>query len=188
MINPLQITFRGMDRSDAVEADIREKAAKLDTYCDCIMSGSVVIEQLHKHRRQGNLFHCRIDIKVPDAELVSSRQPDPHHSYQDAYVAIRDAFDSMSRQLKRYVKQRRGDVKYHEVPPHGRIAQLTPEQDCGMIETPDGRQIYFHRNSVVNKEFDALKQGAEVRFAEEMGEQGPQASSVQVVGKHHVAG
>jgi cold shock CspA family protein len=53
------------------------------------------------------------------------------------------------------------------------------------METPDGREIYFHRNSIVDASFDDLKIGAELRFAEELGEKGPQATTVYVVGKHH---
>ena len=59
--------------------------------------------------------------------------------------------------------------------------------DYGRIQTPDGREIYFHRNSVVNSDFDQLEPGLEVRFSEEPGDEGPQATSVQLIGKHHLA-
>jgi len=48
------------------------------------------------------------------------------------------------------------------------------------------RLIYFHRRSVVGADFDRLEIGAEVRFDEEAGDRGPQASTVHVVGKHHI--
>jgi cold shock CspA family protein len=83
------------------------------------------------------------------------------------------------------VRRRRGDVKYHESEPHGRITQLFPSEDYGLIQTADGREIYFHRNSVLNADFDKLEEGAQVHFSEEMGEKGPQASTVHVEGKHH---
>jgi cold shock CspA family protein len=92
----------------------------------------------------------------------------------------------MKRQLEDYARKRRGKVKQHEAPSGGHVISLHPEEDYGKIETPDGRVIYFHRNSVLNNEFDRLEVGTEVRFAEEAGEQGPQASSVTLVGKHHV--
>ena len=99
-----------------------------------------------------------------------------------------DAFREMQRQLQDYARKQRGKVKEHEVPLHGRVISLVPYEDYGKIETPDGREIYFHRNSVLDDAYDKLEVGNEVRFVEEMGEQGPQASTVQVVGKHHIAG
>ena len=185
---PLQVTFRNMETSAAVEADIREKAAKLDQFCDQIMSCRVIVEALHKHHHQGNLFHVRIDMTVPDEELVVSRDPHKHHAHEDAYVAVRDAFDAARRQLQDYNAKRQQHVKQHEPETHGLVIRLIPTEDYGVIATPDGREIYFHRNSVLNAEFDALEEGAEVRFHEESGEQGPQASTVKLEGKHHVVG
>ncbi len=185
---PLQVTFRNMDASAAVEADIRDKAAKLDQYCGDIMSCRVVVEFLHRHHHQGNLFHVRIDITVPDEELVVSRTPEEHHAHEDVYVAVRDAFNAATRQLQDYNARRQQHVKRHEPESHGRIIQLIPMQDYGVILTPDNREIYFHRNSVLNADFDKLEEGIEVRFHEEAGEKGPQASTVKVEGKHHVVG
>jgi len=127
-------------------------------------------------------------LKVPDEEIVVSREHDLHHSHADPYVAIRDAFDAARRQLEDYARRRRQHVKSHEVPPHGVVSRLEPSLDYGMITSNDGREIYFHRNSVVEGSFDQLTIGAEVRFDEEMGEQGPQASTVKRVGKHHPVG
>ena len=183
---PLQITFRNMQPSEAVEAKIRERAEKLDKYYEHIMSCRVIVEPQHKHHHRGNLYQVRIDVMVPDGELVASREPDEHHSYVDVYVAIRDAFDAMRRQLEDYARRRRGDVKTHEVPLHGRIVELLPAENYGKIETPDSRLIYFHANSVMDVDFASLSIGTEVRFVEEQGELGPQASTVHVVGKHHV--
>jgi ribosomal subunit interface protein len=183
---PLQVAFRNMESSPAIEADIRTHAAKLDEFSDDIMSCRVMVEMQHHHHHQGNLFHVRVDVKVRGAEIVGGRTPDPHHAYEDVYVAVRDAFDSVRRQLEDYARRRRGQVKAHEPAPHGRIAELG--LDSGKIETSDGRLVYFHRNSVIGADFASLRVGTEVRFAEEAGELGPQASTVHVVGKHHVVG
>jgi ribosomal subunit interface protein len=185
---PLQVTFRNLERSPALEAEVRSHAERLDKFYDRIMSCRVVIEERHKHHRQGNHFHVSLDVTVPGGELVASREPDAHHRYADVHVAIRDAFDSMRRQLEDFARKHDQRLKVHAPPPHGRIVELTPEEDRGRIETPDGRLIYFHRHSVVGADFDALTIGAEVRFHEEAGERGPQASTVHVVGKHHIAG
>ncbi len=185
---PLQIVFRNLEPSNAIEARVRERAEKLDHFFEEIMSCRVIVEAHHRHHHKGNLYHVRVDLKVPDAEIVAGREPSEHHAHEDVYVAIRDTFDATRRQLEEYVRTRRGRVKAHEVPPHGRIVELFPDEDYGKIETPDGKRVYFHRNSVVDADFGKLEVGDEVRFVEEMGELGPQASTVHVTGKHHVVG
>jgi len=185
---PLQVTFRNIGRSEAIEVKIRERAEKLERFYEGIVGCRVIVEELHQHHRKGNHFHVRVDLTVPDAELVASREPDEHHRYADVYIAIRDAFDALERQLEDYARRQDRRVKVHEVPPHGRISELYPAEGYGKISTPDGRMIYFHRNSVVGADFDRLQVGAEVRFSEEAGERGPQASTVHPIGKHHVVG
>jgi len=184
---PLQITFRDIEPSAAIEANIREKAAKLDQFYNQIMSCRVVVEVPHHH--QGKLYQVHIDLTVPEGELlVTHGCHHKDHSHEDVYVAVRDAFAAMQRQLEDYARKRRGDVKKHEAAAHGRILSLNPDEGYGRIETEGERLIYFHRNSVLDKAFGKLKVGSEVRFVEEMGEDGPQASTVTLVGKHYVAG
>lgn len=183
---PLEITFRHMERSDALSAYIEERAAQLDKFVDNIMRCHVVVESPHQHKNQGQLFQISIDITVPGHEINVSRGRDKHHAHEDAYVAIRDAFDAAKRQIQDLSRKRRGDVKYHETPAHGVISELVPAENFGKIKSSDGRDIYFHRNSILEGSFDDLAMGDEVRFVEESGDQGPQASTVKVVGKHHV--
>jgi len=108
---PLQVTFRDMEHSDAVETRIREKAEKLQRYYDRIMGCRVVVEMPQRHKHQGKLHSVRIDLTVPGAELVAN-----HTQHEDVYVAIRDAFDAMSRQLEDYARKQRGEVKTHAAP------------------------------------------------------------------------
>ena len=75
-----------------------------------------------------------------------------------------------------------GHIKAHEAQPTGRVTHL--ESDFGVLETSNGRDVYFHRNSVLNGDFAKLSLGARVSFVEEIGEKGPQASTVRLVGKH----
>lgn len=185
---PLQITFRDIDRSDAMEAAIREKADKLDRFYAHIMSCRVAVSREHQHRHQGNLYQVHIDITVPNHEIVVTRSPDQHHAHEDFYVALRDAFNAATRQLENHVRKQRGDVKHHEQPEHGVITRLNPEQDFGWLRSADGLEVYFHRNSLLEGEFDDLEVGYPVRFSKEAGEQGPQASSVHRIGKHHIVG
>jgi len=111
---PLQVTFRNMDRSSALEADIGDKAAKLDQFYDQIMSCRVVVEAGHKHHHKGNLYGVSINISVPGRDLVVSRNPSENQAHEDAYVAVRDAFEAARRQLEDFARTRRGDVKTHD--------------------------------------------------------------------------
>ncbi|MCG6985177.1 MAG: HPF/RaiA family ribosome-associated protein [Thiocapsa sp.] len=181
---PLQVTFRGFPHSDAVEANVRDKADKLDQFFSDIMSCRVVVEAQHKHHQHGNLYHVSIDLSVPGRELAVTRDPSEHQAHEDVYVAIRDAFDAARRQLEDYARELRGDVKTHEPPERGHIVELVPAEDFGRIATPNGRLVYFHRNSVLDADFDQLREGDEVTFAEEDGELGPQASTVRVTRRH----
>jgi len=203
MMLPVQISFRNVERSEMVEARIREETAQLEKFYDRIMSCRITVEALHHRLDRGNPYHLRIDLTVPGAELVVKQEPSLHKpdqqtdegripkeiaaegSHKDIYVAIRDAFDAMRRELEGCIGRQRGDVKHHEPTPHARVSRLFPEEDYGFLETFDGREIYFHRNAVLNGGFDRLEVGKEVAFAEEMGEKGPQASTVKPVGKHH---
>jgi cold shock CspA family protein len=173
---PLQITARDMSLSEVAENDIRAKAENLDTYHNGIISCRVVVEGPGRHHRQGP-YVVRIDVSVPGTDLVIDRQTDA-----DLYVAIRDAFDAARRRLEDYARRQRGDVKVHEAVSYARVSKLLPEREHGFLETPEGREIYFHRNSVLHPGFERLAIGTEVRFTEEAGEQGPQASTVAIVG------
>lgn len=181
-----QITFRHMEASSAMEDAIRHRIAELDQFHHHIMSCRVVMEPESRHSQSGNIYRVRIDVTVPGRELVVSRESGMNQSHADAYVAIRDAFDAMRRKLDEDVQRRQGEIKHHDTPPHGKIAELSTSGGYGRISTLDGRDIYFHRNSLINASFDSLELGTEVRFAEERGEKGPQATTVSVIGKHHV--
>lgn len=184
MRSPVQITFRNMDRSAAVEASVRELAQRLDHYFDDIMGCRVVVECDHQHHHKGNLYHVRIDLTVPDAELVVSREPVEHHAHEDVYVAVHDAFDSMRRKLEDHARRHRGDIKHHDLPPQGRVREIMPAADWGVIESNEGRDVRFSRASVSNEDFDALEPGDAVRFVATEDEQGRLvASRVHLMGR-----
>jgi cold shock CspA family protein len=115
---------------------------------------------------------------------VATREPAEHKEYKDISIAIRDAFDAVARQLEDYVRRQRGDVKSRARLPHARVSKLMPDGDYGFLATSEGREIYFHRSSVLKDAFDRLEVGTEVAYAEEEGERGPQATTVKLVGRH----
>ncbi|HTQ36946.1 MAG TPA: HPF/RaiA family ribosome-associated protein [Steroidobacteraceae bacterium] len=175
---PLEIEFRNMDRSEAMETKIRELAAHLERFGAPIIRCHVAIEAPHRHHRQGRLFETNVRLTVPGREIVI-RQPRPQdHSHEDAYVALRDAFRAAQRQLEDFVRIRRGDVKTHAGMPHGQVSEIDRERHSGRIETADGRLIYFHGNAVLGRSFGELTVGTTVHFVEEAGDLGPQASTV----------
>ena len=205
---PVQITFRNMDRTDALEAFVREKATQLDLYYDRIMRCRVIVALPHQHHRLGNLYHVRIDLTVPGGELAISQKGGLHTvlkqtrvervekaeeidtAHKDPYLTIREAFEDARRQMQDYVRRQRGQVKTHAVTPYGRVVQLFGAEEYGFLKTPDGREIYFHKNSVLANGFEHLKIGTEVSFVEEEGEKGPQASTVKLLsgGQTHGSG
>ena len=180
MKTPLQITFRDIEQSDALEAHIREKADKLETFFEPIMSCRVVVEMPHQHKQQGKFFNVRIDIGVPGKEIVVNRD-----KHEDVYVALRDGFDAAKRQLDDYSRRLRGDTKTHPQEHTGLVARLIPEEGYGFIRRADGDELYFNSDNLVNIHFDQLQEGVEVKFIEEMAAEGPQAKRVSV-GQHGI--
>lgn len=185
---PVEISFRDMDPSPAVESRILEKTTKLERFFERAISCRVVVEARHQRQRKGKLYNVRIDLSLPGENLHVGHEHRNDQAHQDIKVAIRDAFQALERQLKEKSRRMRGEVKTHEVPPHGRVAKIVAEKDYGFIETPDGREIYFHKNAVVNDGFARLQVGDEVRYISKHGEsaEGPQASTVTPIGKHHL--
>lgn len=182
---PLTITFEGgLEPSEALERRIRREAEKLERFHDRIMSCRVAVIGRSGNRRHGDLYAVRLQIMTPaQGDVVVDRNPPADHSHEDAFVAVRDAFKAARRRLQDHHRRKQGQVKVHEEPPHGRVARLFEDEGYGFIESADGREIYFHRNAVVNDAFNRLAPGVPVRFAEAEGEKGPQASTVHLAGK-----
>jgi len=175
MQRPLKITSRDFPLNEAFEAEIREKAAALEGFYERLSGCEVTVHApALKHHHKGGPFRVAIRLTVPGRELNVD-----HREEEELSQAIHAAFDAARRQLEDYAREQRGSVKTHESLV-GRVTRLEREPGYGFIETADGREIYFHCNSVLDRAFDRLEVGAEVRFAEEKGEQGPQASTVIV--------
>jgi ribosomal subunit interface protein len=117
---PLQVSFRNMDRSPAIEARVREKAAKLEQYFHHLTSCRVVVEAPHRHQHKGKIYHVRIEMGVPQkSELVVSNEREENHAHEDVYIAIRDAFKIAERQLRDYTGQMERKTGRHQPPDPG---------------------------------------------------------------------
>lgn len=192
-----QITFRNMESSPKLEAAVLREASQLDRFFPRIMSCRVAIEG-PRREEFGGLYRVRIDLGVPGEELVVEQNPtlhktlqtreamhktkedEPHRERRDPQRAIHEAFHEMRRRLQDYARRKRGDTKQHEARSVGNVVRLSPDEGYGFIDA-NGREVYFHRNSVLNGHFDRLRTGSRVRFDEEMGEKGPQATTVALV-------
>lgn len=180
MQTPLQITFRDIEHSEALEAHIRDKAEKLETFFEPIMSCRVVVEMPHQHKHQGKFFNIRIDIGVPGSEIVVNRD-----NHEDVYVALRDGFEAAKRQLKDYAHRLRGETKSHDEEFIGEVVRLFPDEGYGFIRRTDGDELYFNSDNLVNISFARLKEGDTVKFIEDMAAEGLQAKRVSI-GQHQI--
>jgi len=110
MTIPLDITFKGMDPSPAVEARVRERAARLERFHPRIGHCTAVVEAPHRHRHKGRIYGVRLHVRIPGADIVVNHEPGKDHAHEDVMVAVRDAFDAMERRLHEQAERRRGDA------------------------------------------------------------------------------
>jgi cold shock CspA family protein/ribosome-associated translation inhibitor RaiA len=198
---PLQITFRNMESSRILQEWIQAEVAKLENFYRPIMGCRVAVEVPHRHHRRGVQYHVRIDLTLPGGELVIKHQPNlrsqalqegkseitkylevgiPH---KDLRLTIDDAFKAAGRRLQDYARRQGRRVKTHMPAPSARVSRIIGDEGYGFLMTPEGQEIYFHKDSVLNRGFCRLTIGTLVNFTEEEGEKGPQASTVRIAGK-----
>ena len=193
------ITFRGVERTAALEAEIITRLRKLETYYQRIMACRVLVDLVQRHHESGNRYHVRIDLTVPGEELIVAHEASLHAAAQDvdaekltkvaesdperkhARVAIREAFDIARRRLQDFARRQRGSVKTTLRETRRYVSQLLPVDEYGYIEAEDGHEVYFQKSSVLKDAFDRLAIGSVVSFVEEPGEKGPQASTVKLL-------
>lgn len=170
---PVQITIRDIPISSALETNIRKRVEKLQRFYKRIISCHVVIEVPQKHKHQGKLYNVRIDLTVPPKmEFVVTRKKD-----QDVYIAIREAFNAMTKQLKEYAHKRHGQVKFHHNVMHGHIVRIFSKEGYGFIKGADGNEYYF---SITNLQLpmNKLHLGDAVEYIPEQLSEGKQAQHV----------
>lgn len=187
MQTPLDISFQNSEPSEAIRSEVERQAKRLEKFHDRITSCNVTVIAPQSRHRKGDLFKIDIRIAMPlQTDIIVTKTHEDAAEHEHFAVAIKDAFSAAQRQIEDAVRKMRGDVKPHEQEDHGHVAKFLAGEDHGFIETADGREIYFHRNSVLDDAFDRLRVGSEVRFVEEIGDKGAQASTVRLVGKHHL--
>lgn len=188
MRKPLEITYRNVSKNDTIEALIREKADKLDRLHDSIISCRVSIERPQGYQQKGSQYRVRIDLRLPPGkELVTHRKSGQGEMQEGPHKLITTAFQSMERQLKKIKGKQENHIKTNpsqtDAEQTGLVVRIFPDEGYGFIKTLNGREVYFHRNSVIHNDFDRLEIGTGVRLVQTEGDKGPQASTVQIVDK-----
>ncbi len=186
MQTPVEIDFQGMTATPKIQAAIDAHVAALEERFGRVTACRIVLKGPSGHHHTGGLYEVNIRLALPDGREVNvAGTPDADERHADLDFALNDAFKRARRRLQEHVRRLQNQVKQHESTPIGTVARVDPSGEFGFIEAADGRQLYFHRNSVVG-EPKSLEVGARVSFAEEMGEKGPQASTVKLLGKHRL--
>jgi cold shock CspA family protein/ribosome-associated translation inhibitor RaiA len=180
-----QIDFQGMEPVEQVRSAIAKHVSDLESRFGRLIACRVVLKSPSGHHRTGGLYEINIHLSLPNGREVDvDRTAAADERHADVSFAVNDAFKRARRRLQDHVRRMQGQVKAHEERPIGTVTKLDTERGCGFLETKDGREIYFHQNSVLDGDFRQLVPGTRVLFSEEMGEKGPQASTVNLLGKH----
>ena len=178
-----EVIFRDVERTAWVEDFVAERLGHLEKFSPEITRCHVTLAREQGSHKKGNRYSVMVEVRMPRQHDLAVRKQKQIHDMQTQLPAvINEAFGAIEKQLKKTKALRRHEEKTRNSEPRGLVAKLFAEEGYGFIQTLDGTQeLYFHRNSVLHDDFDRLAIGAEVRFAPEEGEDGPQASSVQLV-------
>ena len=185
MQTPVEIDFQGMKGNDALRKSIVKQVDALEERFGRITACRVAVKAPGQHHRKGAPYEIAIHLLLPQGREVDiARTPVADERLADVTFAINDAFKRARRRLRDQARRIRGQVKAHDGQPIAAVRSIDAKAGFGFLETADGREIYFHKNSVLNNAFSHLAPGVRVAFCEETGVKGPQASTVKLLGKH----
>jgi cold shock CspA family protein len=180
-----QIDFQGMEPSTDFRDQIIRHIERLEDRYGRLTACRVVVKAPGGRHHTGGLYEIHVHLSLPDErEVAVERTPHADERFQRFEFAVNDAFNRAVRQLQDQVGRMHGKVKHHAESPTGVVKKIMLEDGYGFLESADGREIYFHRNSVLEPGFDSLQLGVRVNFKEEEGEEGPQASRVTPLSDH----
>lgn len=182
---PVEIDFPGIKNTNSLRRLVLKHVATLEKRFGRITACHVVIKAPSERQRRRGIYEISVRLGLPrggEIDIARARAADETHT--DLTVALNNSFRRARRRLEDQARRLRGTVKTHDGPPIAKVRTIDETAGFGFLETADGRDIYFHRNSVLNEAFSRLAPGARVTYFEEMGEKGPQASTVKLLGKH----
>jgi len=185
MQTPVEIEFQEIVANPAVQDMIADHVKKLEQLYGRITACRIVVKGPGKRHKTGGLYDINIRLALPDGRDVDiGRTPKQDERHSDLPFAINDAFKRAGRRLQDSARRMEGMVKSHEGQPVGTVLRLDPAGQFGFLQSNDGKEVYFHRNSVLDGEFSELAVGSRVTFVDEIGEKGVQATTVKLLGKH----
>jgi len=180
-----EIDFQGTAASPEIRDAIDRRIAELEQRCGRLTACRIVVKAPGERHHKGGLYDVHIRLALPDGREVNvARTPPKDERHSDLTFALDDAFRHARRQLQDQVRRMQGSVKQHKSEPIGTVVRIDPSGEFGFLETSDGQEIYFHRNSVVDGGWSRLAVGSRVTFSEELGEKGAQATTLTLLGKH----
>lgn len=177
-----EITFRGVDMSPALEANIRERIDHLEKFHPRITSCKVVIHAPHRHQQKGTIYQINVELIVPGKDIAVSRETGNNHAHEDIQVAVRDAFDEARRLLEDHLRTH----SYHrtrqpDIPMQGEVARFSHDGGFGFITAADGRDVYFNLDNMPESLTRQIEVGLKVRFNLGEGDAGPYAHAISPV-------
>ncbi len=178
---PPEISFHGIEPSEELERQIRDRIAGLEMLYDRLTACRVIVGV--PHRKPGAATpSVTIELSLPSAgNIIVNREPHrPKEQYRNTslYRVVRDSFDAAERQLKSFAEQRRSQSAPRGEPLAGTVREIRPDDDFGFLISAEGRELYFHGNAVLNGSLADLRPGDHVHYVETVGVTGPQASRV----------
>ncbi len=189
MQTPVEIAFHNIQQTDWAENAIREHVARLERIYDRLTTCRVRVDQRNRSENRTIPPVVHIEISVPGhKDIVVAHEPGHlQNKFQspDLHNAINEAFRIAEQRLTKHkekLNNRSVTMAHHEAANEflGQIAEMPGGEEFGFLLTKEGGLLYFHRNSVLSGDFDALKRGDDVSYVEEMGDTGPTASKVRV--------
>jgi len=184
METPAQIEFEGFQASPELQAAIEKHITELESRFGRVTAGRVVVKGPGDHHQSGGQYQVSVRLALPDGREVNiGRTPKQDERYADLTFAVDNAFRRARRRLQDQARLMRGQTKQHENQPIGTVVRIDASGEFGFLEGADGQEIYFNRNSILG-DASKIEPGTRVSYVEEMGEKGPQASTIKVLGKH----
>jgi len=185
MQTPPEIVFEGLASTPSTRDAIDAHLTELERRWGRITACRVVVKAPGQHHHKGGLYEVHIRLVLPNGREVNvTRTPPADERHSDLTFAIDDAFKHARRRLQDQVRRVQGQIKQHQSPPTATVVRIDPSGEFGFLEKSDGQEVYFHRNSVLGGAASRLQIGSRVTFVEELGEKGPQATTVKLLGKH----
>jgi cold shock CspA family protein len=188
MQTPVEIDFHGLKANERLRACVTSNISTLERRFGRITACRVVVKAPSERHRTGGACEVAIRLSLPQGRQVdiarSEKTEKADDRLADPVVAINAAFKRARRRLQDQARRMRGVVKSHDGQPVATVKRFDAATGFGFLETQDGREIYFHKNSVRDGSPGEFVPGTRVTFFEEMGNKGPQASTVKVLGKH----